>query len=81
MQSLWFDDSEEPDDYKFQFLEEMKEILKEEGVSAVTINFDNKEDYYNILNRSREFIENGIKVSYTSKGDVYDVILEEDEDL
>ena len=79
MKSLYFDDSDEPDNYRFEFMKFMKSILKEEGVTGIILDFDSKQDWYNMMNYAREFADNGIKVSGTSREHNYDVVLEKDE--
>lgn len=81
MKSLYFDDSDEPDSYRFEFMEYMKSILKQEGVTGIILDFDSKQDWYKTMNAAREFAENGIKVSCTSRENNYDVVLEEAEDM
>lgn len=81
MKSLYFDDSPEPDDFRFEFMKAVKEILKEEGATFIEIRFDKKEDFYKVVNEAYEFAHNGFKVSFTSRENTYDIILEEAEDL
>ena len=80
MKSLYFNDSNEPDNFRFDFMNEMRKVLDEEGTQYVNIQFDTKEDYYRIINNLREFTENGIKVWGTTR-DNMEVILEDTEDL
>lgn len=81
MKGLYFDDSPEPDDFRFQFMKSVKEILKKEGVTYVELDFENKEDYYKVLNEAYRMVHDGFKVSFTSRENNYDIILEEEEDL
>jgi hypothetical protein len=81
IKGLYFDDSDEPDDFKFDFIKDMSNILKKENVSSITIDFDNKEDYYRTVNELRELSDKNINVYATSKVNSYDIILEDEEDL
>lgn len=81
MTNLYFNNDDEPDNTKFQLADKMKQILDKENVSSIHIDFKSKEDYYNILNSMREFTENNIKVSGTSRENRCEVVLEEEEDL
>ena len=81
MKGFYFDDSDEPDNYKFDFIKRTRELLREDGVESIVINFETKEDYYRLLKEMREFTENNVKVSYTSRIKEYEVVLEEEEDM
>lgn len=81
MNSFYFDDNNEPENFGIEFIKDMENILNEDGISAIKISFENKEDYFSILNNLHLFINDGIKVSCTSREHNYDVILEDDEDM
>ena len=81
MKGFYFDDSDEPDDYKFDFIARAKELLKEDNVDHILINFETKEDYYKVLKDLREFTENNIKISETSRVKEYEIVLENEEDM
>lgn len=81
MKGFYFDDSDEPDNYKFNFIHRTRELLDEEGINSIIIHFDTKEDYYKSLKELREFTENNIKISATSRVKEYEVVLEKEEDM
>lgn len=81
MKSLHFDDSDEPDSFRFQFMDDVKSILKNTGATMLDVKFDNKEDFYRILNKAHDFIEHGMSVHCTSIAGNYEVVIEDDEDL
>ena len=46
IKGLNFDDSMEPDDFRFNYLKSIKEILDEEGIDYVDIEFKDKDEFY-----------------------------------
>lgn len=80
IKGLYFNNSSEPDDFEFNFKQDLSRILDEEGVEKIEIKADNKEDYYKILDELAEFNKNCITVSGTSK-EKYTLIVEEYKDL
>lgn len=80
MKSLYFDNSDEPDGFKFDLIDSVKEILKEQNTTAIWIDVDNKKDYYDILRKGYDFSREGLKIYCTTKNN-YEIIVENDEDL
>ena len=72
---LYFNNSREPDDYEFNFKQDLSRIMKEDGVEYIEILLDNKDDYYKLIDELAEFNKNCITVSGTSKNQ-YNIILE-----
>lgn len=82
IKGLNFDDSMEPDNFRFEFLKKVKEVMNEEGIDHIDVIVDNKEDYYSFLNDIHKFGEENVGVTYVKKEKDYDqVITEEEEDL
>lgn len=77
---LYFNDSREPDNYMFNFKQDLDKIMENEGVEYVKIEADNKNDYYRILNDLCKFNKDAIKVSGTSR-EKFEVIVEKTEDF
>ena len=80
IKGLYFNESSEPDDYEYNFKQDLSRILEEEGVERIEVTADNKEDYYKILDQLAEFNKNCITVSGTSR-EKYTLIVEEYKDL
>ena len=78
---LYFDDSDEPDDFFFNLSKDVEKRCKNQGVSFIKLNFDNPNDYYNALKEMERFTEENIKVSGTSREGQYEMIVEEEEDM
>lgn len=50
-------------------------------MNSIIIEFTEKEDYYNTLNKLREFTENNVRVSGTSRSNEMEIVLEKEEDM
>lgn len=50
-------------------------------MNSIIIDFTEKEDYYNTLNKLREFTENNVRVSGTSRSNEMEIVLEKEEDM
>lgn len=82
IKGLNFDDSMEPDDFRFNYLKSIKEILDEEGIDYVDIEFKDKDEFYSILKNIDDFNKENIKVTFEKRQKDYDVIeTVEEEDL
>lgn len=80
IEGLYFNDSDEPNDYEYDFKQDLEKLLSSDGVEYIKIKADNKEDYYKILDSLYEFNENCITVSGVSNEE-RTVIIEESKDL
>lgn len=80
MKSLYFDSSDEPDQFIFDFMTDINKKLESEGIECVQVQFTDKDDYYRIMNHAREFSENNFKVYGVSK-DSPEIIFEKEEDV
>ncbi len=81
MESLYFDDKGEPDDVLFEFMEDIKNVLKKKGMNEITIEFDTPEEYYAVVNNLRHFAENDIQVFGTSKDEIALTFVQEEETI
>ena len=75
---LYFNNSREPDAGMYELEKDIEALMKQDGVEYITIHCDNKEDYYNILDKIVFFNFDSCKVLETSKND-YDLIIEPEE--
>lgn len=50
-------------------------------MNSIIIDFTEKEDYYNTLNKLRDFTENNVRVSGTSRSNEMEIVLEKEEDM
>lgn len=81
MDGLYFDGSPEPDDFMWVFHNAVKEVAKNRGIKMITLEFDNKEDYYNALDELQGFTDDRVRVSTTSKTNDTSIIIEPEMDL
>ena len=70
----------EPDNFRFEFIKTIKEILKEDNVEYVDLLFDNQDDYYSMVNTLHEFNEDNIHIRYVQREKDYDQVLQEEEE-
>lgn len=81
MKNFYFDDSDEPDEFKVDFLKACEKIIKEEGISSIRMNFQTKEDFYETMHKLTKFTDNHLSIKSTSVEDDMVLIIEEDENL
>lgn len=79
IKGLYFNEDSEPDDFMFDFMEDMKKILEKEDIEYLDVNFKNREEYYKAMNMLREFNTENVKVSFTSREGNYDMIIEQED--
>ena len=81
MDGLYFDGSPEPDDFMWIFHNAVKEVAENRGIKMITIDFDNKEDYYHALDDLQGFTDDRVRICGTSKANDTSIIIETDMDL
>lgn len=81
IKGLYFNNDDEPDSFFYDLTKELKEKCKKNGVEFVSCEFDNPNDYYNMLKALDDYTDEKIKVYATSKEGQYDVVLMEDSDM
>lgn len=67
IKGLYFNDENEPDNFMFEFRNDIERILKEKGVEYIDIKVDNKEDYYRIMNNLSNFNNDKIKMFWRTE--------------
>lgn len=81
MDGLYFDGSDEPDDFKFDFKEAINEIVKRKDVDHITLSFETREDYYKMMNMLRTWNDLNISAYSSSLEDDNTIVILEEEDL
>ena len=74
LKSLYFNEENEPDDFRFNFMKRVEEILDEDGVDYIGIKCDNKIDFYNLmsmLNKSNKHVS-----AYGTSREEYNIIID-----
>ena len=59
----------------------VKEVAENRGIKMITIDFDNKEDYYHALDDLQGFTDDRVRICETSKANDTSIIIEPDMDL
>lgn len=77
MDGLYFDGSPEPDNFRFEFQKAVLAVAEKEGVEKVILNFSDKDDYYAAMNEMRNFVDERVKITSTSRADDTTIVIEE----
>ena len=78
---LYFDESDEPDEFFYNLTKELEKKAKKKGVSFIQCEFDNPRDYYKTLKALQDYTDDSITVSGTSREGLYDIVLTEEADM
>lgn len=71
-----FDDKPEPDTFIQDFIKDIKDLMKKDGMTYVDVDFgDDINAYYDVLLRMEEFDKHNLKIHMTSK-DQPEIIIE-----
>lgn len=79
MEGLYFDNSNEPDDFLFKLNKDLEEIYKKKNINFIKLDFENKDDYYNTLLAMQKFTSDNINVSGTSREGHYEIVIDNEE--
>lgn len=77
---LYFNTDGEPDTFLVDFVKDINRVLKEEGQDVLAIEFDSKEDYYEVMNYVERFLDEDIR-AYGTFRDRPEVIFEREPDM
>ena len=75
LNSLYFNDDKEPDNFRYDFMKQIQEILETDGVETIDIDCENKVDFYNIMEMLNKYTSNKVTACGTSKDD-YKIIFD-----
>lgn len=76
IQGLYFDNSNEPDDFLFNLQSDLEKISKENNELFIKLSFDNKDDYLNCINKLEKLNNENIAIYGTSRTDNMEIIIE-----
>ena len=79
MNSLYFDDSPEPDDWFYKLNKRLEEIYDRDGISYIKFDFDSSNDFYTALESMRKIYDE-CKIYATSREGRYEVVIENTDD-
>lgn len=77
---LYFDNSKEPNDFEYNFKKDLEKITSDDGYEHIGLKADNKEEYYEALDKILEFNKDIITIERKLKEE-QDIIQEEFKDL
>lgn len=78
---LYFDPSEEPDDFYFSLINDLKEKYKDKNIKFISCEFDNPHDFYEAMKDMEKYANDNISISGTSREGVYEMVINEDSDM
>lgn len=73
MKGLYFDNSDEPDDFSYQLDQDLQKIMKEKGEVYITVDCNNKDEYFDNLMKLQE-INSEITYKGESKTGDYEIV-------
>ena len=80
IEGLYFDNSKEPDDFEYDFKKDLERINEDDGYEHIGLKADDKDKYYDALDKILEFNKNIITITRKPKEERA-VIQEEFRDL
>lgn len=81
IKGLYFDDKNEPSDFYYELLKDLKKIYERTGKIMIGFNFEDPEAFYRTLYELDEYTDNHVKIYGTSKEGEMDIIIEEEIDI
>ena len=79
IKGLYFDESKEPDDIYFQYMEDVRKISEEEGSTFIDTNITSKDDYYEYIDKLKDSEEDMLEVEMVSKEGSCDIVVSQEE--
>ena len=73
---LYFDGSNEKDNFTYEFQKDLAEIEKQHGIQYIKMDFDSENDFYNALMDMQKYISENTSLYGTSKNGHYEVVIE-----
>lgn len=80
IKGLYFNNDGEPDFFLTEFVKDINRLIKKEGHECIEIEFETKEEYYEIMNYVEHFLDNDI-VAYGVFRDKPAVIFQREPDM
>ena len=80
IKGLYFDDSDEKDNFMYEFQKDLEQISKKMNITYIKLDYDSEQDFYDGLMKIQRYIQDNVKVYGTSREGHYEVIIEEEKD-
>lgn len=79
MKGLHFNNDPEPDGFIFEFMDDIRNMMKTHGKEYVEVEFNSPEEYYEVMNNINEFTKNNINCYGVSRNAPVVVFTQEEE--
>ena len=73
---LYFDGSDEKNNFTYEFQKDLAEIEKQQGIEYIKIDFDSENDFYNALMEMQAYARDNVSFYGTSKSGHFEVVIE-----
>ena len=73
---LYFNGSDEKDNFTFEFQKDLAEIEKQNGIQYIKMDFDSENDFYNTLMEMQQYAKDNVTLYGTSKDGHFEVVIE-----
>ena len=73
---LYFDGSDEKDNFTYEFQKDLAEISQNCGIKYIKLDFDSENDFYNALMEMQQYAKDNTMLYGTSKDGHYEVVIE-----
>ena len=73
---LYFDGSDEKDNFMYEFQKDLAEIEKQQGIEYIKLDFDSENDFYNALMEMQNYAKENTMFYGTSKSGHCEVVIE-----
>ena len=73
---LYFDGSNEKDNFTYEFQKDLAEVAKNIGIQYIKMDFDSENDFYTALMEMQAYAKENTKLYGTSKDGHYEVVVE-----
>ncbi len=75
LDSMYFNDETEPNDFRYNFREDIKRLMEQQGVDYIDITVGNKTDFYTVLKQIEDFGQDNIR-AYGSSAEKYTIVID-----
>lgn len=81
LKSLYFDDSNEPDNFAYLLQKDLEEKYKNTNIKFIKLDFETSDDYYNALMDLQKVTDDSITLYGTSVENQFQIVIEDNQSL